>query len=86
VGAIQVTDHMLLAAAEAISAQVDTTIDGAPLLPEIDALRATSAAVALAVAQAALDDGVARWALPDPPAEGIEAAMWRPEYRPIRAA
>ncbi len=85
VGAIQVTDHMLFAAAEAISAQVDTTIEGAPLLPEIDALHSTSAAVALAVARAALEDGVARWALPDPPEAGIEAAMWRPEYRPVRA-
>jgi malate dehydrogenase (oxaloacetate-decarboxylating) len=85
VGAIQVTDHMLFAAAEAVSAQVDTTIEGAPLLPEIDALHSTSAAVALAVAQAALEDGVARWALPDPPEAGIEAAMWRPEYRPVRA-
>ncbi|MGC9962643.1 MAG: NAD-dependent malic enzyme [Acidimicrobiales bacterium] len=85
VGAIQVTDHMLTAAAEAISAQTDMAIEGAPLLPEIDALRATSAAVALAVAQAALDDGVARWALPEPAAGAIEAAMWKPEYRPIRA-
>jgi malate dehydrogenase (oxaloacetate-decarboxylating) len=76
---------MLFAAAEAVSAQVDTTIEGAPLLPEIDALHSTSAAVALAVAQAALEDGVARWALPDPPEAGIEAAMWRPEYRPVRA-
>jgi malate dehydrogenase (oxaloacetate-decarboxylating) len=85
VGAIQVTDHMLTAAAEAISEQTDMTIAGAPLLPEIDALHATSAAVALAVARAALDDGVARWALPEPAAEAIEAAMWKPEYRPIRA-
>ena len=85
VGSIQVTDHMLAAAAEAISAQVDVTIEGAPLLPEIDALHSTSAAVALAVARAALEDGVARWALPEPAEAAIEAAMWRPEYRPIRA-
>ena len=61
------------------------TIEGAPLLPEIDALHRTSAAVAVAVAQAAIEDGVARWALPEPAGEAIEAAMWRPEYRPIRA-
>lgn len=85
VGSIQVTDHMLAAAAEAISAQVDVTIEGAPLLPEIDALHSTSAAVALAVARAALEDGVARWALPEPAEAAIEAAMWKPEYRPIRA-
>jgi malate dehydrogenase (oxaloacetate-decarboxylating) len=76
---------MLTAAAEAISAQVDMTIAGAALLPEIDSLHATSAAVALAVAEAALDDGVARWALPEQASAAVEAAMWRPQYRQIRA-
>jgi len=85
VGATQVTDHMLSAAAAAISAQVDMSREGAPLLPEIETLHSTSAAVALAVIRAAIEDGVARWAPPDPPEEGIEAAMWKPEYRPIRA-
>jgi malate dehydrogenase (oxaloacetate-decarboxylating) len=85
VGAVRVTDHMLTAAAEAISAQVDMTIAGAALLPEIDSLHATSAAVALAVAEAALDDGVARWALPEQASAAVEAAMWRPQYRQIRA-
>jgi malate dehydrogenase (oxaloacetate-decarboxylating) len=85
VGAIQVTDGMLIAAAEAISAQVDTSIDGAPLLPEVDALHATSVAVAAAVGRAAIAEGVARWALPEPAEEAAEAAMWRPEYRSIRA-
>jgi malate dehydrogenase (oxaloacetate-decarboxylating) len=84
VGAIAITDGMLFAAAQAISGQVDLSIDGA-LLPEIDTLRATSLAVAAAVGQAAIDEGVARWALPDPLYEGIDAAMWKPEYRPIRA-
>jgi malate dehydrogenase (oxaloacetate-decarboxylating) len=85
VGAIQVTDNMLLAAAEAISSLVDMSIDGSPLLPEIENIRRTSMAVAAAVGQAAIDEGVARWALPDPLYEGIEAAMWTPDYRPIRA-
>jgi malate dehydrogenase (oxaloacetate-decarboxylating) len=85
VGAIQVTDGMLIAAAEAISAQVDTSIEGAPLLPEVDALHATSVAVAVAVGRAAIAEGVARWALPEPAEEAAEAAMWRPEYRTIRA-
>jgi malate dehydrogenase (oxaloacetate-decarboxylating) len=85
VGAMQVTDGMLLAAAEAISSQVDTSIDGAPLLPEVDALHTTSVAVAVAVGRAAIAEGVARWALPEPADQAAEAAMWRPEYRPIRA-
>jgi malate dehydrogenase (oxaloacetate-decarboxylating) len=85
VGAIQVTDNMLLAAAEAISSLVDLSVDGAPLLPEIENIRRTSMAVAAAVGQAAIDEGVARWALPDPLYDGIEAAMWTPDYRPVRA-
>jgi len=85
VGATRVTDHMLSAAAEAISAQVDMSQEGAALLPEIETLHTTSAAVALAVVRAAIEDGVARWAPPDPLEEGIEAAMWKPEYRPVRA-
>ncbi len=85
VGATRVTDHMLTAAAEAVSAATDMSIEGAPLLPEIDAMRATSLGVAQAVGEAAMEDGVARWALPEPEAGGIEAAMWKPEYRPIRA-
>ncbi len=84
VGAIQVTDNMLIAAAEAISSLVDMSADGAPLLPEIEGIRRTSMAVAAAVGQAAIDEGVARWALPDPLYEGIEASMWTPVYRPIR--
>jgi malate dehydrogenase (oxaloacetate-decarboxylating) len=85
VGATRVTDGMLLAAAEAISSQVDASIEGAPLLPEVDALHATSVAVAAAVGRAAIAEGVARWALPEPAEEAAEAAMWRPEYRVIRA-
>ena len=81
----RVTDGMLLAAAHAVAALVDPDAPGGALLPQVADLRATSAAVAVAVAEAAERDGVAE-ALPveDLPAL-VAAAMWQPEYRPVRA-
>lgn len=83
----RVTDSMLRAAAAAVAEQVDSSTPGAPLLPPVEALRATSAAVAKAVAEAAVADGVAD---PSTPTGGrlesaVAAAMWEPVYRPIRA-
>ena len=78
-----ITDRMITVAAQAVAELADTAAPGAPLLPPIDDLRATSARVALAVAQAAADDGVA--GQPGVTADGVEAAMWKPEYAPVRA-
>jgi malate dehydrogenase (oxaloacetate-decarboxylating) len=79
----RITDHMITAAAEAVAGLTDTTTPGAPLLPPIDDLRATSAQVALAVAEAAAGDGVAE--LPGITTDAVSAAMWQPRYAPIRA-
>lgn len=84
-GATRVTDHMLLAAAQAVSELVDPSTPGAPLLPQVADLRATSVTVAEAVWREADREGVATQ-----PATGdlqaiLEARMWRPEYRPIEA-
>jgi malate dehydrogenase (oxaloacetate-decarboxylating) len=79
----RITDHMITAAAEAVAALTDTTTPGAPLLPPIDDLRTTSAHVALAVAQAAAQDGVA--GLPGITSDAVDAAMWQPRYAPIHA-
>jgi malate dehydrogenase (oxaloacetate-decarboxylating) len=81
-----VTDGMLLAAARAIADQVDSRLPGASLLPQVEDLSGTSAAVAAAVARAAVRDGVARAELAeaDVPA-AVRAAMWRPRYSPVRA-
>ena len=79
----RITDHMITAAAEAVAALTDTAAPGAPLLPPIDDLRTTSAHVALAVAQAAAQDGVAD--LPGITAEAVSAAMWQPRYAPVHA-
>jgi malate dehydrogenase (oxaloacetate-decarboxylating) len=81
-----VTDNMLAAAAHAVSELVDTQTPGAPLLPRVEALRETSAAVAAAVAQAAAADGVARARLDGDVRASVRALMWEPVYRPVRPA
>jgi malate dehydrogenase (oxaloacetate-decarboxylating) len=79
----RITDHMITVAARAVAGLTDTATPGASLLPPIDDLRATSARVALAVAQAAADDGVAGQA--GITAGAVDAAMWKPQYAPVRA-
>jgi len=85
--ATRVTDAMLHAAAEAVAAQVDPTTPGAPLLPQVEELRVTSAAVAKAVAEAAVADGVADPATPTGSEleDAIASAMWEPAYGPVSA-
>src|SRR6202042_3703066 len=56
-GASQGTPGMRLAAAEAVAGQVDVSPPGAPLVPPVENLRASSATTAVAVAQAAMADG-----------------------------
>jgi malate dehydrogenase (oxaloacetate-decarboxylating) len=75
----RVTDGMLLAGSEALAALVDVGRPGAGVLPAIENLRATSAAVAVAVARQAVSDGVAR-ADPQDPDQAVGAAMWRAAY------
>jgi len=82
--ATQVTDNMLAAAAHALSELVGTATPGAPLLPEVEALRETSVAVAAAVARAAVADGVAGTRLDADLREHVRRLMWEPVYRPVR--
>jgi malate dehydrogenase (oxaloacetate-decarboxylating) len=70
---------MILAAAEAVAAQVDTSAPGAALLPDVADLRAASAGVAVAVVRRALEEGVARAAVEDA-VQAVQDAMWQPEY------
>lgn len=81
-GASHVTDGMLLAAAEAVAAQVDPMQLGASLLPPVQNLRASSAEVAVAVAKAAAADGVVT-ALPDDLVQAVQNAMYQPVYPAI---
>ena len=77
--ATRVTTGMLAAAASAVASMVDARAAGSALLPPIVSLRAVSATVGLAVARAAVADGVARVELTDP-VQQVYEAMWQPRY------
>lgn len=79
-GAKHVTDAMLLAAAEAVASQVNSTDLGAALLPPVENLRASSATVAVAVAKQAVRDGVAT-KISENWVQAVQDAMWQPQYR-----
>ncbi|MGH3170888.1 MAG: malic enzyme-like NAD(P)-binding protein [Trebonia sp.] len=77
--ASKVTAGMLLAAAEAVAGQVDVSAPGAPLVPPVQNLCASSASTAVAVAEVVVADGVATvkadsWVQP------VQDAMWQPVY------
>ncbi len=82
--AAHVTDEMLLAAAEAIAGLVDGNRPGARLLPDVENLRASSATVAVAVANQAASNGVA--ASLENPVQAVQDAMWQAAYRPLVVA
>ena len=83
-GAATVTAGMLLAAAEAVAGQVDVSAPGAPLVPPVQNLRASSATTAVAVIQAAIADGVATRDVGNP-VQAVRDAMWQPVY-PVQDA
>jgi malate dehydrogenase (oxaloacetate-decarboxylating) len=78
-GASKVTAGMLTAAAEAVAGQVDVSAPGAPLVPPVENLRASSATTAVAVIEAAVADGVATREIDDP-IQAVQDAMWQPAY------
>jgi malate dehydrogenase (oxaloacetate-decarboxylating) len=78
----RITDGMVAAAAQALAALVDVGGSGASLLPAVENLRSVSATVAVAVAESAAADGVARADLGDV-VQQVQNAMWRPDYEPV---
>lgn len=81
VNARVINDEMLAAAAHALGGLVDVKASGAPVLPPVSQLTAFSKQVAIAVAQSAIDQGLAQT---DLSAEQAVAAMhWQPEYQPF---
>ncbi len=84
VRARRVSTGMLTAAAAAVAELSDAGTTGSALLPPVDDLRSVSAAVGIAVAQAAAEEGLAQVELHDPVRQ-VHAAMWRPEYPRIEA-
>ncbi|GAB3701704.1 NAD-dependent malic enzyme [Mariniluteicoccus flavus] len=79
VRATRVTDHMVAAAAEAVAELTEATKRGSAVLPSMTQLRAVSATVALRVAEAAVEDGVATVELENP-IQDIYSQMWKPNY------
>jgi malate dehydrogenase (oxaloacetate-decarboxylating) len=77
--ASRISDGLIAAAADAVAGRSDASTPGAPLLPPVEDLRTVSAAVGIAVAVAARDEGLARVPVDDP-VKQVHQAMWRPEY------
>jgi malate dehydrogenase (oxaloacetate-decarboxylating) len=75
----RISDRMIAAAADAVAHLSDATQAGAALLPPVENLRMVSAAVAVDVARAAEQEGLAASAVGEP-IQQIHQAMWRPEY------
>ena len=80
----KISDGMFAAAASAVSSMVTVRQPGASLLPHIDDLRSVSATVAVAVAEAAVQEGLAGVDLFDI-VQQVQDAMWQPQYRPVQA-
>ena len=77
--ASRISNGMIAAAADAVAAMSNASTPGAPLLPPMNDLRTVSAAVAIAVAKAAVDEGLAQVPITNP-IQQVHDAMWRPEY------
>jgi malate dehydrogenase (oxaloacetate-decarboxylating) len=75
---------MITAAAEAVAALSDARTLGASLLPPVTNLRTVSAAVAIAVAQAAEEEGLVQAPLNNL-VQQVHQAMWRPQYPSFEA-
>jgi malate dehydrogenase (oxaloacetate-decarboxylating) len=80
----RISRGMVQAAAEAVAGLVDPMLPGASLLPQVDDMRGVSATVAVAVAEQAAREDLARIGLRDV-IQQVQDAMWQPEYRPVRA-
>jgi len=81
----RISGGMLAAAAHAVSSLVAVRLPGASLLPQVDDLRSVSMMVAVAVAEAAEAEGLARVELDDV-VQQVQDAMWMPEYCQIKAS
>ncbi|MEJ9314896.1 NAD-dependent malic enzyme, partial [Priestia megaterium] len=77
------TETMFAEAANAVAYMAETQTKGDTLLPHIKDLQNVSKTVAIAVAKAAIKDGVSKFQEQDVE-RLIEKAMWKPEYKTIR--
>ena len=77
-----ITEKMFAASANAVANATKGTGRGAAILPRVEDLRSVSTEVAIAVAKAAIEDGVAR-ITPDNIEQAVKDAMWEPTYKSI---
>ncbi len=83
-GARRVTDGMFLAAARALYAAAPSRSDReAPLYPDIEHVRPTARAVAIAVAMEAARTGVGQPLDAQTLEQRVDALRWEPRYRPL---
>lgn len=80
--ATRVTDRMINAAARAVAREVRGDERGASLLPSMQQLRSVSAKVGKAVAEMAVEEGVAQVELTCP-VQAVYDHMWQPAYPEI---
>jgi len=81
----RVTDGMFLDAAKALADQVtEQDLASGAVYPPLTRIRSCSRAVACAVIRRAVAEGHAPQAAADGVDDAVAAAMWTPEYRPIR--
>ena len=83
-GARRVSDAMFMAAAKALAALSPAASGGNRLLPPVSAMRTVSRAVAQAVGEQAIAEGLAPPMSADALAARIDAQVWNPVYRPFR--
>ena len=84
-GARRVTDEMFMAAAEELARHSPALADpAAALLPPVAELKPISRKIALAVARAAVAEGVAPQNDDETLARLIDQRSWEPRYRPYR--
>lgn len=79
-----ISKGMFVAASNAVAEMSDSSQPGASLLPSIEHLHEVSIHVAVQVAKAAMEEGIARAEITDP-AKAVNDAVWEPEYKEIRS-
>lgn len=86
-GATRVTENMLLSACRALAdCSPQATKSEGPILPPISEIQTVSKHIALAVAKAAQQDGVARMIDESLLQRAVEDNFWDPQYRHYRRA
>ncbi|MGD6844965.1 NAD-dependent malic enzyme [Bacillus infantis] len=79
-----ISKGMFAAAANAVAEKSDSSTPGASLLPAITKLADVSRHVAIEVAKAAVQEGIAKAKIDDIE-QAVDNAMWKPEYKQIKS-